>query len=182
MSQVTAPARRRPSPLKLGLLLAALASIGLGVIIVMSNASAIAAVAARGRGLHAPDLALLLAQPPAVLAHVLVALAALALGPVMLLSRKGARFHRRAGWTWATLMAAAAVTSMFLTTRTGSYSYIHIMSGTTLLMLPLALHAARRHDVARHQALMLWLFYLMLVGAALFTLVPGRLMWRLFFG
>ena len=94
----------------------------------------------------------------------------------------GATFHRRAGWTWAALLGGAAASSFLLTDRTGGYSYIHIQSGLTLVLLPLALHSARRHVVRRHQALMLWLFWFMLVGAAVFTLVPGRLIWLMFFG
>lgn len=181
MTQVPTTVRSPRNWLKLALVIAGVAGVSLGVGIVTKNADAIAAVAARSRGLHAPDLSLLFAQSPVVVTHVLLAVAALALGPVMLLSRKGADFHRAAGWTWVTLMAGVAGSSFFLTGLDGSYSYIHVMSGLTLALLPFAVHAGRGHAVRRHRALMLWLFWLMLVGAGLFTLVPGRLMWRLFF-
>jgi uncharacterized membrane protein len=164
------------------LLTAAGASFALGIGFVIVKWPQIAAAGGRGHGLHAPDLPLLLAQPPVVVIHVALALAALVLGPAMLLSRKGAGFHRKAGWTWAGLMAGVAVSSFFLNGLATSFSYIHVMSGLTLLLLPLAMHAARSHRVGRHRALMLWLFYVMLLGAGLFTLVPGRLMWRLVFG
>lgn len=168
--------------LKAALALAAVAGVALGVAIVALNADAIARTAARGRGLHAPDLALLFAESPTVVTHVLLAVAALALGPVLLLSRKGAAFHRAAGWTWVVLMAGTAATTFLIVGDDGRYSFIHIQSAVTLGLLPFAVHAARTHAVRRHRALMLWLFWLMLVGAAAFTLVPGRLIWLLFFG
>ncbi len=171
--------RRRWPLLILALMAAVSAALGVGIVI--ASGDAIEFQAGQARGLHAPDFTLLFAAPPVVIAHVMMAVAALALGPVMLLSRKGATFHRRAGWTWAGLMAGAAGSSFFLTDRTGGYSYIHVMSAMTLLLLPVALHSARRHAVARHRALMLWLFWVMLIGAAAFTLVPGRLIWRILF-
>lgn len=168
--------------LRLFLTLAAIAALALGVTLVALNGDGVVKAAGRSQGLHAPDLGVLFAQPPIVVGHVLVAVAALVLGGVMLVSRKGARFHRAAGWVWIALMAAVAGSSFLLTSLQGGLSPIHISSGLTLVLLPFAAHAARTHAVRRHRALMLWLFWLMLVGAAAFTLVPGRLMWALFFG
>lgn len=176
---LTAPEPRRRAALRFALVLTVVLAFGLGFWIVGSQWSAVLAAATRGSALHAPDVSRLLAQPSMVIAHAGFATAALVLGPVMLLSRKGATFHRRAGWTWAGLMAAAAGSSFLLLDN--PYSYIHVMSAITLVLLPIAVHAARRHKVARHRVLMLWLFWVMLVGAALFTLVPGRLVWEMLF-
>lgn len=168
------------SRLALALTIAALASVAFGVWIVSRNGDAIARNAAQAR-LHPPDLAMLLAEQPIVVAHVQLALAALALGPVLLMGRKGAAFHRMAGWTWVVLMGATAASTFLIVGDDHRYSFIHGMSAVTLGLLPFAVHAARTHAVRRHRALMLWLYWLMLVGAAVFTLVPGRLIWRLFF-
>ena len=169
--------RRRA--IRIAVTVTVVAAFGLGFWIVGSNWPAITAAAGRSSGVHAPDLSLLLAQSGVVIAHASFAMAALVLGPVMLFSRKGATFHRRAGWTWVGLMGATAASSFLLLDN--PYSYIHVMSAITLVLLPLAVVAARRHAVARHRALMLWLFWVMLVGAALFTLVPGRLVWEMIF-
>ena len=179
------PGPASPAPrlrLRLALTCTAVASVILGLGIVWAKRDAVAAQAGRSAGFHAPNLDLLFAESPLVVTHVLLAVAALALGPVMLLSRKGAAFHRAAGWTWVALMAATAASTFLIVGGDGRYSYIHAMSAVTLVLLPLAVHAARTHAIRRHRALMLWLFWLMLVGAAAFTLVPGRLVWLLFFG
>ena len=177
MTRTVAAAKR----LQVVLAFAAVAAIALGVWIASRNGDAIARNAAEAR-LRPPDLAILFAESPIVVAHVLLALAALGLGPVLLLGRKGAAFHRAAGWTWVGLMAATAASTLLIVGEDRSYSFIHGMSVVTLALLPFAVHAARSHAVGRHRALMLWLYWLMLVGAAAFTLVPGRLIWRLFFG
>jgi uncharacterized membrane protein len=132
---------------------------------------------------HAPDLGLLMAQPAVIKVHLFAALAAIGLGAVMMLSRKGRAFHRAAGWTWVGLMAVVAGSSLFITGLNGDHwSLIHLLSGWTLIVLPLAVLAARRHEVKRHRGTMMGLFYggLLLAGALAF--IPGRLMWNLFLG
>jgi uncharacterized membrane protein len=132
---------------------------------------------------HAPDLGLLLAQPTVIQVHLLAALAAIGLGGVMMLSRKGALFHRTMGWVWVSLMALVAGSSLFITGLNGDkWSFIHLLSGWTLIVLPIAVLAARRHDVKRHRRTMMGLFYggLLLAGALAF--IPGRLMWQMFLG
>lgn len=175
------PLTPRRGRLRLWLAAAAVASLALAAAIIALNAPAIGRAAARGHGVHGPDLALFFAQPPIVVVHALLAMGALALGAVLLIRRKGAAFHRAAGWVWIGLMASVALSSFGLTSLTGRLSPIHVSSALTLALLPFAAHAARTHAVRRHRTLMLWLFWLMLVGAAAFTLVPGRLMWDLFF-
>jgi uncharacterized membrane protein len=132
---------------------------------------------------HAPDLGLLMAQPAVIQIHLFAALAAIGLGAVMMLSRKGRTFHRVAGWTWVSLMALVAGSSLFITGLNGDkWSFIHLLSGWTLIVLPLAVFAARRHDVQRHRRTMMGLFYggLLLAGALAF--IPGRLLWNMILG
>ncbi len=52
----------------------------------------------------------------------------------------------------------------------------------TLVSLPLSIMAARRHNVARHSRAMIGLYAGGLLFAGLLAFIPGRLMWRMFFG
>ena len=52
----------------------------------------------------------------------------------------------------------------------------------TLVMLPLAVLRARRHQVVAHRNTMIVLFLGALVVAGLLTLVPGRVMHEVVFG
>src|SRR4051812_4853319 len=54
---------------------------------------------------HAPDLALVARMPLAIKIHLGAALAALALGAVLMSVRKGRTFHRVAGWVWVSIVA-----------------------------------------------------------------------------
>jgi uncharacterized membrane protein len=140
-----------------------------------------AAAASRARPPHWPDLALFFSQPFTVQVHVLVALGAVGLGAAMMLSRKGKTFHRVAGWVWSALLMTVALSSLFIFER-GTWSYLHLFSGWVIVFLPLAILFARRHQVARHRTLMMVFFYGSLLISGALTFLPGRLMWRLFFG
>jgi len=77
----------------------------------------------------------------------------------------------------------AAVSSLFIQLiNHGHLSYIHLLSGWTILTLPIAVALARRHKVKQHARMMTGLFTGGLILAGLFAFFPGRLMWSLFFG
>ncbi len=129
-------------------------------------------------------LAPLLAAPAVIQWHAFAALSAFALGAVQLAAPKGTIPHRLFGWIWATLMLAVIVSSFFIHTIRlwGPWSPIHLLSLFTLIMLPLAVLRARRHDVERHRRAMTSLFIGALVIAGVFTLLPGRIMHEVVFG
>ena len=129
-------------------------------------------------------LAPLLAASPAIQLHAFAALAAFALGAVQLAAPKGTIPHRLFGWLWAGLMLTVVVSSFFIheIRLWGRWSPIHLLSVFTLIMLPLAVWAARRHDVRRHQRAMVGLFAGALVIAGIFTFMPGRIMHAVLFG
>lgn len=142
----------------------------------------VARAAAQARP-HAPDLALLAGLPPVVKIHLYGALAAIVLGAVLMVVRKGRAFHRAAGWTWAVLVAQVAGSSIFITElNRGRWSLLHLFTGWTFLVLPLALVAARRHSVARHRRMMMGLFYGGFAINLLVAFIPGRTLWSVFFG
>ena len=97
---------------------------------------------------------------------------------------KGTLPHRTVGWAWATLMMLVAGTSLFIHTirMWGPWSPIHLLSLFTLVVVPLAVWRARRHEVRSHRQAMIWIFTLALVVTGLFTLAPGRIMNKVVFG
>ena len=129
-------------------------------------------------------LAPLLAAPAVIQLHAFAALAAFALGAVQLSAPKGTIPHRVFGWIWAALMLAVVISSFFIHTIRlwGPWSPIHLLSIFTLIMLPLAVLRARRHQVERHRRAMTGLFAGALVIAGIFTLLPGRIMHEVVFG
>jgi uncharacterized membrane protein len=145
-------------------------------------AGSIAGIAARAQ-FHGPDLALWAGLSTVVKVHLLAALAALALGAVLMTRRKGRLFHRLAGWSWVALVSVTAGSSLFITSLNhGKWSLLHLFSGWTLIVLPLAVIAARRHDVARHRRSMMGLFYGGFAINLIFAMLPGRTLWAMFFG
>ena len=132
---------------------------------------------------HAPDWALLAAQAPVLKIHIAAATVALVIGVVLLAGVKGNMLHRTLGWTWAVAMATVAISSIFIRNMNdGAFSWIHLFTGWTIIILPMALYAARRHEIANHRGRMLGLFVGALLIAGMFTFFPGRLMWHVFLG
>jgi uncharacterized membrane protein len=126
---------------------------------------------------------LLNALPPIPL-HAIAAMAAFVLGVVQLAAPKGTLPHRTLGWIWVLLMAVVAVSSFWIhqIRLLGPWSPIHLLSIFTLVMLPLGVWRAHRHDVSKHRRTMIGIFAGALVIAGLFTLVPGRIMNAVVFG
>ena len=126
----------------------------------------------------------LLNAPAPIQMHAFAALAAVALTVVQLAGRKGTPAHRVVGAAWAVLMLAVAISSFWIHTirQFGDFSLIHLLSILTMVSVPAAVWAAHTHDVQRHKMIMLSLVAFALVGAGLFTLVPGRIMNHVVFG
>ena len=165
------PAATATFPARRLLLLAAVAG-GAGLALAIASTFA-----------HAPDWALLARQPWVIQLHIAAALIALLLGTVQLVGIKGTGVHRLIGWSWVIAMLTVAVSSLFIRQiNQGSFSLIHLLSGWTLIALPMALFAIRRGRVARHASGMTWTFVGGLIVAGAFTFLPGRLMWEVFFG
>ncbi|MFM8941246.1 MAG: DUF2306 domain-containing protein [Phenylobacterium sp.] len=132
---------------------------------------------------HGPDLELLASTSPVILVHLAFGLLALLVGAILMAGRKGARMHRVLGWGWVVAVAVVAVSSLFIqVVNPGRFSLIHILSGYVIIALPLAVAAARRHDVERHRRYMSGLFYGGFAVNLIFVLLPGRLVWELILG
>jgi len=129
-------------------------------------------------------LAPLLDAAPVVQLHAFAAMLAFGLGVVQLAAPKGALPHRAIGWVWAGLMVTIAASSFWIHgfRLVGPFSPIHGLSVFTLVMVPLAVLAAHRHQVDKHRRMMVGIFLGALVIAGLFTLLPGRIMHAAVFG
>jgi uncharacterized membrane protein len=129
-------------------------------------------------------LAPLLQASPAIQIHAFSAMSAFALGAAQLAAPKGTLPHRALGWIWVTLMLVVCISSLFIheLRMWGEWSPIHLLTIFTLIMLPLAVLAAHRHEVARHRGRMIGLFVGALLVAGLFAFWPGRIMHAVAFG
>jgi uncharacterized membrane protein len=132
--------------------------------------------------LHAPELWRIAAAAPAIQLHLAGVTVAILIGVTLLVGVKGTTMHRVLGWTWVVAMMTAAVSSLFIRIiNHGQFSFIHLLSGWTILALPMGVAFARRHKVRLHARTMTGLFTGGLVLAGLLAFMPGRLMWNLFF-
>ena len=118
----------------------------------------------------------------AIQVHVVAAITCFLIGLVLLLAPKGFAFHKTFGWAWVIAMAVTALSSFFITGIMGSsYSPIHALSAWTLIGLPFGIAAIKRRDVKQHRASMTGMFIGGMAIAGLFTFLPGRIMWNIFF-
>jgi uncharacterized membrane protein len=133
--------------------------------------------------LHAPNWSLWARVPLIVHLHVYAALAALLIGTVILLRPKGRGLHKALGWSWVVAMGITAISSLFITGLNGGfYSFVHLLSGWTIIALPMAIYAIRNRKVETHRRAMTGMFVGGLIVAGAFTFLPGRLMFETFFG
>lgn len=133
--------------------------------------------------LHAPNWSLWADVPTIIPIHVSAALTALVVGTIILLRPKGRGLHKALGWTWVIAMATTAISSLFITGNNGNHwSVIHLLSGWTIIALPMAIWAIRNRKVETHRRAMTGMFVGGLIVAGALTFIPGRLMFETFFG
>lgn len=158
------------------------AAVGIVALAIGPYGREIAAVALAARP-HAPDLSVFARLSTVVQIHLVTALAALVLGAVLMWARKGRVFHRIAGWIWVGLVATTAGVTLLITDLNhGTWSWLHIFTGWTLIVLPLAVMAAKRRQIARHRSAMMGLFYGAFAINIVFAAMPGRTLWAMVMG
>lgn len=128
------------------------------------------------------DLTPLINATTAIQIHVVAAILTFAIGTFLIFAPKGFKLHRTLGWTWVVSMGVTAVSSFFISSFPGMmFSPIHALSAWTMIALPMGLAAARRRDIKKHRAEMTNMFVGGMLVAGLFSFLPGRLMWSIFF-
>ena len=126
----------------------------------------------------------LVSAPPPIPWHAFAAFAALAVGGAQLALPKGNMRHRVVGYAWVALMLVIAISSFWIQQirLIGPFSPIHLLSILVLVTAPLAAWYAHTHKVAAHRSAMIKLYVFALIGAGIFTLLPGRIMHAVVFG
>lgn len=127
---------------------------------------------------------LFLNAAPLIQAHAVLAVASIVLGGLQFALPKGTPTHRAVGWAWVAAMAVVALSSFGIHELRiiGAFSPIHLLSVLVLFALWQAIRLARKGDIARHKRTMVRVYVLALLITGGFTLLPGRLMYRIFFG
>tara|TARA_R110002074_G_scaffold3716_7_gene19239 strand:- start:9236 stop:9754 length:519 start_codon:yes stop_codon:yes gene_type:complete len=115
--------------------------------------------------------------------HLATISVALMITPVMLWRKRGDRVHRYMGWVWSAAMVATALISLDIRQiNAGGFSFIHILSGWTLVLVPLLIWEARHHKVAAHRSTVRGLITGALLIAGFFTFPFNRLLGHWLFG
>jgi len=128
-----------------------------------------------GFGFHPEALA---SAPLSKQVHVIAGVFAIVLGLLQLWLPKGTTRHRAVGYTWVTIMTAMSISALFIQSRVGM---LQILAVVVLGLLARAVWLARRRDIAGHARLMRILVLGATLGVGLFTALPGRVTWLMFF-
>ena len=115
-----------------------------------------------------------------IVTHTVAAISAIVIGAIFLLKRKGTFNHRLLGWIWVVLMALVSLLSFGI--QRNGFSWIHLLSMFTIVMLVVGIRNARIHNVPLHGKTMKGIYLGALVITGIFTLLPARLIGQAIFG
>lgn len=120
---------------------------------------------------------------PAIQIHAATAFVALGLGIVMWLRPKGTTGHKFVGRAFVVLMIITALSAVFIRQiNNGSFSWIHIFVPVTFLGAWQAITRIRRKNVKGHISAVKGMFFGALIIPGIFSFMPGRTLWMVFFG
>jgi uncharacterized membrane protein len=130
------------------------------------------------------NIGLIAAAPLAIKIHLATVLPAFAIGSWLIFaSRKGSLTHRSLGAIYLALMTVTAIAAFFIRSiNFPNLSPVHLFVPLTLFGVAAALWYIRRGNVKGHRNAMIGLYCGGLLLAGGLTLLPGRLLYRVFFG
>jgi len=124
----------------------------------------------------------LLRADPVIIWHTVLAFLALFLGALIWRLKKGTTAHKYAGRIFVALMLGVAVTAIFIREINAPHmSLIHIFVPITFLGAAQAIYYIRKGNMRGHKKAVQGLYFGALIIPGLFTLLPGRTIWAVFF-
>ena len=119
----------------------------------------------------------------AIQIHLAAACLALALGIFMWARPKGTRSHKMIGRGFVVIMLITAFSAIFIREiNNGQFSFIHIFVPVTILAAYQAISYIRKRNVKGHIRAVQGMFFGALLIPGIFAFMPGRSLWKLFFG
>ena len=116
--------------------------------------------------------------------HVASVMVAIVLTPLQLSVKRGGDAHRLIGKIWMAAMVVVALSSFFISTIRwiDPFSPLHFLSIVALVSVFIAYREAQRGNWLAHAWTLASVVVFALVGAGIFTLLPGRIMNKVLFG
>lgn len=119
--------------------------------------------------------------------HLATVVPCIFIGAILLVVKKGTRFHIYVGRIYMILMLITVIITLIMPAEVGPtvfnhFGYIHGFSFLTLYTIPSAYFAIKKGNVKSHKRKMILLYFGAIIIAGGFTLMPGRYLHHLFFG
>lgn len=108
-----------------------------------------------------------------LVSHVVAALFVLAIGPLQILRRRRDRIHRTMGYLWVAAMYYVCLSSFWIVPD-GHFSWLHGLSGLTIVTVTLGLVGAVRGNIRSHRGNMIGSYIGIAVAFIFAVTVPGR--------
>ncbi|MET4144309.1 DUF2306 domain-containing protein [Arthrobacter sp. UYCo732] len=115
-----------------------------------------------------------MANEALIAVHAVAAGYTLLFGAFQLLRKKGGPLHRVIGRIWVAAIYIVAITSFWVRTLNGGFSWLHALSVLTLLTVTMGLVAAIRGSIPSHKAFMMGSYFGVLGAFIGVIAVPGR--------
>lgn len=119
--------------------------------------------------------------------HLATVVPSFIIGTILLIIKKGTRFHKISGRIYMILMLLTALVTLFMPAAVGPtlfdhFGWIHCFSFLTIYTVPTAYLAVKKGNIKSHKRKMILLYFGAIIIAGGFTFMPGRYLHSVFFG